>query len=138
MTRDIIHNAVKNALIKDGWQITHDPYTIQYDDERVMIDLGAERLLAAERKGQKIAVEIKSFVGHSNLHDMEVAIGQYVTYLSFLEIVEPDRKLYLAISDLTYESIFQRRKTIQFLMERNQIPLIIVNVSDEELMKWIR
>ncbi len=24
--KDVIHNEVKNALIKDGWNITDDPY----------------------------------------------------------------------------------------------------------------
>ncbi len=43
MVKDIIHDAVKNALIKDGWLITHDPFIVQYEDARVFIDLGAER-----------------------------------------------------------------------------------------------
>ena len=28
--RDYLHNIVKNALIKDGWIITHDPFTIVF------------------------------------------------------------------------------------------------------------
>jgi hypothetical protein len=28
--KDIYHDAVKNALIKDGWTITADPYYIIY------------------------------------------------------------------------------------------------------------
>ena len=53
--KDFIHNTVKNALIKDGWTITNDPYTIRYEDDSVYADLGAERPFAAERAGQKIA-----------------------------------------------------------------------------------
>jgi hypothetical protein len=65
-TRDIIHEAVKNALVKDGWTITADPYTIEYEDVTLFADLGAERPLAAERAGRKIVVEVKSFLSPSS------------------------------------------------------------------------
>lgn len=135
-TKDTIHDAVKNALIKDGWIITDDPYTIEYEDATVFIDLGAERVIAAERNGEKIAVEIKSFVGPSVIYDMELALGQYVLYLSFLEMVEPDRKLYLAIAEAVYDNIFGR-KSIQLLVQRNKVPLIVVNIAREEVVTWI-
>lgn len=63
--KDLIHNAVKQALIKDGWTVTDDPYTLAYaEDVTVFVDLGAERLIAAQRDLDKIAVEIKPLVGH--------------------------------------------------------------------------
>ena len=65
--KGLIHEAVKIALIKDGWNITHDPLFIEYGNEDMYVDLGAERLLAAERGAEKIAVEVKSFVGASTL-----------------------------------------------------------------------
>ena len=40
-TRDIIHDAVKNALIKDGWTITADHYVIAYEDVTLFADLGS-------------------------------------------------------------------------------------------------
>jgi len=107
MAKDVIHDAVKSALIKDGWTITADPYVISYGDDKLYVDLAAERALAAERNGHKIAVEIKSFVGRSPLHDFEVALGQYMLYLGLLERIEPDRKLYLAINHLVYHALFQ-------------------------------
>ncbi len=51
MAKDIIHDAVKNALIKDGWTITHDPFTIAYEEVSLSADLAAERPIAAERAG---------------------------------------------------------------------------------------
>jgi hypothetical protein len=135
-TKDIIHDSVKNALIKEGWVITDDPYTIEYEDATVFIDLGAERVIAAERNDEKIAVEIKSFVGPSAIRDMELALGQYVLYLSFLEVVEPERKLYLAISEAVYENIFER-KSIQLLIQRNKVALLVVNLVREEVVLWI-
>jgi len=133
--KDIIHDAVKNALIKDNWMITADPYTIEYEDATVFVDLGAERVIAAERNDEKIAVEIKSFVGPSTIHDIEVALGQYILYLSFLEEIEPERKLYIAVSNAIYDNVFCR-KSIQFLIRRNNVPLIVVNIVKEEIVTW--
>ena len=41
--KDRVHDAIKNALIKDGWLITDDPYTIQYEGTTVFADLAAKR-----------------------------------------------------------------------------------------------
>ncbi len=30
--RDFYHDAVKNALTKDGWTITHDPLTLRWGE----------------------------------------------------------------------------------------------------------
>ena len=76
--KDIYHDIVKNALIKDGWTITHDQLVLRWGTTDVYVDLGAEQLLAAEKHGQKIAVEIKSFVGRSDVDDLEKALGQYL------------------------------------------------------------
>ena len=63
--KDTYHHAVKNALLKDGWTITADPYFIKYEDAELYADIAAEKPIAAERQGQKIVVEIKSFIGRS-------------------------------------------------------------------------
>jgi XisH protein len=62
MARDLFHAIVKDALIKEGWQITHDPFPVDYGDVQMQIDLGAERLIAATKDREKIAVEVKSFI----------------------------------------------------------------------------
>ena len=73
--KDKFHEAVKNALIKDGWTITADPLQIKMGEIDAYIDLGAERLLVAEKAGEKIAVEIKSFLGASNIYEFYTAFG---------------------------------------------------------------
>jgi hypothetical protein len=72
--KDTYHNCVRNALVKDGWTITHDPYTMTFGQKDVFVDLGAERLLAAEKGAERIAVEVKSFQGPSDIRDLELAI----------------------------------------------------------------
>lgn len=132
---DIIHNAVKNALIKDGWTITDDPFIIEYKELTLYADLGAERPIAAEREGRKIVVEVKSFVGASKIQDLKIGLGQYEIYVSLLEITEPNRKLYLAISEKVYDEFFTL-EAIQVIINRLQVPLIVVNPETEEILKW--
>jgi hypothetical protein len=134
--KDLYHDAVKSALLKDGWQITADPYRITYKDIDLYADLAAERPIAATRKGEKIVVEIKSFVGRSPMNDLHGAVGQYVIYRDLLRETEPEYRLYLAIDDITYENFF-RREGIDFLRRASQIPLIIVDIEKEEIVQWI-
>jgi len=136
MAHDIIRDPVKNALIKDGWTITHDPFTIKYGNNRVYADLAAERILAAERQGEKIVVEIKSFVGLSAVHEFEVALGQYVLYQEVLTFKWPEYKLYLAVSDVTYMNMLQQ-DLIDFILQRRKIPVIVVDINIEEVVQWI-
>jgi len=76
--KDIYHDTVRNALLKDGWTITDDPLRLVYGRQDVFVDLGAEKLIAAEKGSRKIAVEIKSFSGRSEVADLEKALGQYI------------------------------------------------------------
>jgi hypothetical protein len=133
--KDLIHTAVKNALIKEGWIITDDPLLVEYGGLRAFIDVAAERLIAAERVGEKIAVEIKSFVGRSLVHDIELAFGQYIVYRGLLAKVEPDRSLYLAISSKVYNTNLQRQG-VQMLFELNEVSLIVVDLAKREIVKW--
>lgn len=94
--KDLYHNAVKSALIKEDWVIVADPYRIQYKDVDLYADLAAERPIAAEREGQKIVVEIKSFVGRSLMSDFHNAVGQYTVYRSLIQATEPEYQLYSA------------------------------------------
>ncbi|MHC5677006.1 XisH family protein [Nostoc sp.] len=133
---DIIHNAVKNALIKDDWTITDDPYVIQYRRTTLYADLGAERPIAAERDGQKLVVEVKSFVGASKIQDLKQTLGQYDIYRYLLEETAPDRKLYVAVGAIAYKSFF-KQDVIQLILHKHQLPLIIVDTETEEVTKWI-
>ncbi|BAU14861.1 XisH protein [Leptolyngbya sp. NIES-3755] len=91
---------VKTALEKEGWIITADPYEISIDDVDFEIDLAAEQLLAAEREGRSIAVEIKSFTSPSNVSDFHTALGQFLNYRDALGLIDPDRQLYLASANI--------------------------------------
>ena len=105
--KDIYHDAVVNSLIKDNWKITHDPLKIQAGSKDLYIDLGAEQFIAAEKQNNKIAVEVKSFVGSSIISDLERALGQFILYHDILTEIEPERVLYLAIRKAVFDDIFE-------------------------------
>jgi len=133
---DIIHNAVKNALINDDWVITDDSYIIQYRRTTLYADLGAERPIAAERDNQKLVVEVKSFVGTSKIQDLKEALGQYDIYRYLLEETAPDRRLYIAVSTVVYKSFFIQ-DVVQLILRKHRLPLIIVDTAREEIEQWI-
>jgi hypothetical protein len=66
MARAINHQIVKALLIQEGWEITHDPYILEDLNPDWEIDLGAEKMIAAEKEREKIAVEIKGFRYQAN------------------------------------------------------------------------
>ncbi|NEO41514.1 MAG: fatty-acid oxidation protein subunit alpha [Moorea sp. SIOASIH] len=123
MAKDLFHDVVKNALIKDGWQITDDPFFLKVGGVEFFIDLGAEKLIAAERNGQRIAVEIKSFINPSSITDFHLAIGQFINYRVALKVKDPERKLFLAVPDTTYRRFFQKEFP-QLVIQEYQLKLL--------------
>ena len=76
--KDIFHETVKAALIKNGWNITHDPLYLAFGERNLFIDLAGEKLIGAKKDGQKIAVEVKSFTGASLVNNLKEAIFMLV------------------------------------------------------------
>lgn len=134
--KDLHHEAVKAALVKDGWSITHDPLTLRWGRRDLFVDLGAEKLLAAEKEGRKIAVEIKSFLGRSEMDDLENALGQYVLYRRILNRTEPDREIYLAVHELVYLNLFEE-PVGKLLIEDEQVRLLVFDHATQEVVRWI-
>jgi hypothetical protein len=135
--KDTYHNTVKAALIKDGWTITHDPFRIRLArGKNLFVDLGAERLLGAERDSEKIVVEIKSFTRASDMKDLEDALGQFVLYAQLLKRYAPDRTLYLAVSEDTRKTVFEEEAG-QILIEDGIIRLVTFDSVKEVIVKWI-
>ncbi len=134
--KDIYHEIVKNALIKDGWTITDDPLKLTIGSRSLYVDLGASKLLAAQKEDTKIAVEIKSFLSPSPINDLENALGQYILYQNILQSTEPERILYLAIRAEIYNDLFTE-PIGQLLLNNQQIKLIVFNSKAQELVQWI-
>lgn len=134
-TKDRFHDAVKQALLKEQWVITADPLILKIDKVKFEIDLAAEKVFAAEKAGQKIAVEIKSFLNPSAVTDFHSALGQFLNYRLGLQMNEPDRTLYLAIPLDIFESFFQERFT-QEAVRQYQVKLIVYEPVQEVIIEW--
>lgn len=134
--KDLYHAAVRTALIKDQWTITHDPLTLKLGKKDFYIDLGASQLLAAEKVDRKIAVEIKSFIGRSDIDDLEKALGQYVLYQDILAELEPSRALYLAIPSRVAEDLFEE-PIGRLLLKNRRLKLLSFDPKQEVIQQWI-
>ena len=134
--KDKFHNAVKNALIKDGWTITADPLQIKLGEINAYIDLGADKLLGAEKNGDKIAVEIKSFLGASNIYEFYTAFGQFLNYREALGKREPERILFLAVPNYT-EDFFFKNEFIAEMIAKFELKLFVYDSDSEVITKWI-
>lgn len=136
--KDIYHECVKNALIKDGWVITHDPFRLDLEDDLDLYpDLGAEKVIVAERATEKIAVEVKSFRGQILQRDFYEALGQYDNYSIALAEIEPERSVVLAIPLTAYETFFQKQ-FIKKVIAVKRIQLLVYDVDNQTITSWKR
>ncbi len=135
--KDIYHDCLKNALIKEGWIITHDPLKLEIGKKDLYIDLGASQLIGASKDESKIAVEIKSFLGKSDVDDLEKALGQYILYFDILEDCEPDRVLYLAIREKIFQDLFTE-PIGKLLLKKRKLKLITFEEKYEKISQWIK
>jgi XisH protein len=133
--KDRYHDVVCAALVKDGWTITDDPLILKIGGRSVFVDWGAEKLIAAERGTEKIAVEIKSFLSPSLINDLETAWGQFFMYARALQRREPERHLYLAVNRNTFETLFQE-EVGQLLLEEPGFRMIVFDSNTEEIIQW--
>ncbi|WP_019500588.1 XisH family protein [Pseudanabaena sp. PCC 6802] len=133
--KDAFHQVVKVALQNEGWNITADPLEIRWGAVEMYIDLGAEKVIGAERNGEKIAVEVKSFLGQSAIYEFHLALGQFINYRAVLQQQEAERTLYLAVPLDTYDTFFKLPFT-QEIVQQNQMKLLVYDINREVIVKW--
>lgn len=134
--RDLFHDAVKIGLEKEGWVITADPLWIKVEGSEGYVDLAAERIIAAQKGEQKIAVEIKSFIGKSRNDDFHYALGQFLDYRLMLTEVEPERTLYLAVP-LDIHQVFFGQWLPRKAVAQYDLKIIVYDPEKEVLVKWL-
>ena len=136
MAKDIFHDLVKEALIKDGWTITDDPLTLLNRAEGgISTDLGAEKIIVAEKGLTKIAVEVKSFINPSMIHDFMRASGQYYGYNLVIKRKQIDRILYLAMPSYAYKKLI-KYEFIQAIVEEMAIKFILFDDKEKIITTW--
>lgn len=133
---DAIKPAVVAALVKDGWTITNDPYRIEFGTDDLYVDLGAERVLVgAERGTERIAVEIKSFMAPSLLNEFQTAFGQFLVYQTLMEDTDPERRLFVAVTDRVFDAI-HLRPALRRVLEKQAVPFVLIHLDTQEVVRW--
>ncbi|HEY1381041.1 MAG TPA: XisH family protein [Gemmataceae bacterium] len=134
--RDLHHDVVRRALVKDGWVITHDPFRLVWGAEAVYMDLGAELFVTAEKQGRRIGVEIKSMAGRSPITEFERALGQYLIYRAVTNRLEPDRRLYLAVPTPRYYRVIDTELG-RLVSDEYRVNYVLYNSRREVIDRWI-
>lgn len=137
MAKDLIHYQIKTALEKDGWNIIADPYILKLPDISFEIDLGAEKIITAQKENEKIVVEIKSFRSSSLISDIYNAYGQYELYREGLIVKNDESEIFLAISTITYKRISANRFLVKWL-SRSNLKLLVVELKSQTIKQWIK
>lgn len=134
---NIYHDAVVAALVADGWTITDDPLTLRFGGRNLHVDIGAERSpIAAERAGERIAVEVQSFRSPSAVADLQQAVGQFTMYRAILAEQQPDRSLYLAVPTEVYDGILSEPLGERMVAVVN-LRLVLFDPDRREGLRWI-
>lgn len=133
--RDHDHERVRRALVADGWTITHDPLRLRWGERDMYVDLGVERIIAAEKATHRIAVEIKAFAGPSLIDDLEKAIGQYTLYRDVMDETDAGRELYVAIREAVFVDFFQE-PIGRLAIDRGRLKLLVFDPTKEVIQRW--
>ena len=134
--RDFYHEAFKEALVKDGWTITHDPLALLSKVEGgLQTDIGAEKVITAEKGWKKIAVEIRSFTTPSALHEFIKSTGQYRAYKLAMNLKKSDRFLYIAIPSFAWK-VIANKEIVQALIDDVNMKIILYNPIEKNIDAW--
>lgn len=136
MARDKFHKEVRTALEEEGWSITDDPLSVKIGKIPMQIDMGAEKIFGAERAGEKIAVEVKTFSMSSFITSFYEAVGKYIVYREALFEIQSDRILYLAVPLDMYDE-YGAETLVQRVFSVNKIKLIIYEPKSQVISSWL-
>lgn len=139
MARDLIHEAVREALELEGWKVTDDPFSIilQEDETYFEVDLAAERKNGSPNTEKIIAIEIKSFAGASMIHAFHEALGQFLNYRAAIEEQHLNRDLFIAVSTEGWSRL-NRLKFVQRRIKQFKLQFLLVDVYSKSVVTWIR
>ncbi len=68
--------------------------------------------------------------------DLEQTIGQYVLYRMLLNKIDPEREIYLAVTDIIYDEIFNE-SIGKLVINELSMQLIIIDSKQKDIKRWI-
>ena len=134
--KNLYHDAVRDALLADGWTITADPLKLVVGRHKLYVDLGASRpTFAAERGDERVAVEVQSFISDSEMDDLHRAVGQFVVYRAVLRAQEPERTVYLAVPVKAAEDVFDELVGRTVVADAG-LRLVVFDPDTRRIVRW--
>jgi hypothetical protein len=131
--KDHYHDAVKRALIKDGWTIDNEQVLFIIADRHVWIDIQASKATETAT----ILIEVKGFEGPSQVEQLVEAVGKYTVYRAVVDDAGGKNiPLYLAIPEKAYRGVLEERIGI-VVRQQVQLKLLVFNLDSEEITTWI-
>ncbi|MCB0519405.1 MAG: hypothetical protein H6577_27235 [Lewinellaceae bacterium] len=137
MAKDKYHDLVRDALIQDGWTITHESALFKFGNKKAQFDLGAEKLIAAEKGKERIMVEVKSFLSNSAFYELHEAVGQFTNYRRVLQLLKMDYEMILALPEDVFEILFNDEFG-QLTIEQEKLKFLLFRPIEKEISKWIK
>ncbi len=125
---DTCHNDVAEALRHDGWHVENEARR-RYKKRLVNFDL------RASRADQTTFIEVKCFPMRGIPDEQYVAIGQYLTYRTFLRLSQIAAPLYLALPSTIYQNRFD--DVMRETLEEYRIKLLLFDVMGVRSFQWI-
>ena len=132
------HPIVRRALIKAGWMIVREQFSIavgtpQEITRRLYIDLQVQ-----SPSGRIVLIEVKG-LEQSPVHELMELIGQYLVYRAALNALGDMTHLYVAIPASAYHTIVEHSLGQQVIgnMLTAPIPFVIYDPLKEEIIRWI-
>ncbi|MFM9949654.1 MAG: element excision factor XisH family protein [Saprospiraceae bacterium] len=134
--KDTFHETVRTALGKEGWNITHDPLFVPTEGGvNFFIDLGLKQVIGAEKDGEYIAVEIKSFDAHTPVYSFYEILGQFLIYEMALQEQLRPWKLYIALSNLGFKRL-DEAPIFNKAIEKFQLKFVIFEPLTQTVIEW--
>ena len=101
----------------------------------ISTDLGAEKIIVAEKGLTRIAVEVKSFLNPSMIHDFLRANGQYTGYRTVIKRKQLNRVIYLAVPMFAYEKLIVY-EFVRDIVEESRIKFILFDHIEKIIKEW--
>jgi hypothetical protein len=134
MARDKYHQPIKESLELAGW-LVYENQRLRFGAHNLNIDLIAH-LITADRGMEKIAVEVKDFSSFMPMGRVYEAIGQCLVYKGILQRADPERQLYMGISQAAARILF-REMNIQIIVDDYGLRFLIVNIKERRIVEWL-
>ena len=135
MDRIELRVVIANALAKDGWTISHEPFLppplVHGDIENSVV----ERAILACRGGEKIALIPLEIDDSSDLDSVYEAIGGHALLRSLMTRSESDRLVYIAVSK-EGASVILCRPSIMKALGDLQMPFVICDREKRRILRW--